>query len=200
MALNQFFRVNHLLSFLINDKKDPSKKGAMKRLGLLSVFLLLMVFTCKEGRNNETEIKQEKAITSNFDSFIAYAWNNKNMDSLRSVASEGYIRQLNGINVAENLNELEANMNIYFNGFPDLKVTILHRTIKNNQLFAQWSFEGTNTGVFGEEPATGKHVVVSGYTEVTFDEQANIMHEKIFYNELQFLQQLGYTLNKPIVE
>ncbi|MCP4976412.1 MAG: ester cyclase [Maribacter sp.] len=172
----------------------------MKRKGLLSVLLLLMVFTCKKGHDNALKSNQEKALGSNFNSFIEYAWNNKNMDSLRSVASTNYIRQLNGINVAENLNELEANMSIYFNGFPDLKVTILHKTIKNNQLFAQWGFEGTNTGVFGEAPATGKHVVVSGYTEVTFDDQAKIIQEKIFYNELQFLQQLGYSLNEPIVE
>ncbi len=172
----------------------------MKRLGLLSVLLLLMVFTCKKGNDNAMESKQEKAIASSFGSFIEYAWNNKNMDSLRSVSATNYTRQLNGINVAENLNELEANMNIYFKGFPDLKVSILHKTAKNNQLFAQWSFEGTNTGIFGEAPATGKHVVVSGYTELTFDDQAKIMQEKIFYNELQFLQQLGYTLNEPIVD
>ncbi|MBT8297324.1 MAG: ester cyclase [Maribacter sp.] len=172
----------------------------MKRKGLLSVILLFMIFTCSEGTNKTIESKREKAITSNFNSFIENAWNNKNMDSLRSVSGKDYIRQLNGINVAENLNELEANMNIYFNGFPDLKVTILNKTIKNNQLFAQWSFEATNTGIFGETPATGKHVVVSGYSELTFDNQFKIMHEKIYYNELQFLQQLGYTLNEPIVE
>jgi len=172
----------------------------MKRKGVLCVLLLIMIFNCKEGNINTIEIEREKTIASNFNSFIENAWNNKNMDSLRSVSDKEYVRQLNGINVAENLNELEANMNIYFNGFPDLKVTILNKTIKNNQLFAQWSFEATNTGVFGEAPATGKHVVVSGYSELTFDDQSKIMQEKIYYNELQFLQQLGYTLNEPILE
>ena len=172
----------------------------MKRLRLLSILLVLLVSSCNWNTGKQKADTIDMTMRKNFESFINNAWNKKDMDSLRSISITNYNRELNGINVAENLNELEANMNIYFQGFPDLKVSILDTTIKNNQLFAQWTFEGTNTGVFGETAATGKHVVVSGFSELTFDNQGKISEEKIYYNELQLLQQLGYTLNEPIVE
>jgi len=172
----------------------------MKRMGLLWLLLLVMILTCKPDHNDEMKTKQEQAITTNFNSFVENAWNNKNMDSLRSVSVENFIRHLNGIQVASNLNEMEANMKIFFNGFPDLKVSIESSTIKDNQLFAHWNFKGTNTGIFGEAPATGKSIIVGGYSELSFDTEGKIMQEDVYYNELQLLQQLGYTLNKPIVE
>ncbi|MBT8313399.1 MAG: ester cyclase [Maribacter sp.] len=172
----------------------------MKRTRLISIILVLLVSSCNINSEKHKAEAIDLAMRENFESFINNAWNKKNMDSLRSISITNYNRQLNGINVAENLNELEANMNIYFQGFPDLKVSILDTAIKNNRLFAQWTFEGTNTGVFGETPATGKHVIVSGFSELTFDDEGKISQEKVYYNELQLLQQLGYTLNEPIVE
>jgi len=172
----------------------------MKRMGLLSILLLVLVLTCKQGHNDELKTQQDLAIPANFNSFIENAWNNKNMDSLRSVSVENFIRHLNGIQVASNQNEMEAFMNIFFNGFPDLKVSIEHSTIKDNQLFARWTFKGTNTGIFGEAPATGKGIVVSGYSELSFDTEGKIIQEDVYYNELQLLQQLGYTLNEPIMD
>jgi steroid delta-isomerase-like uncharacterized protein len=171
----------------------------MKRMGLLSV-LLVMVLTCKQGHDDEMKTKQERAITTNFSSFVENAWNDKNMDSLRSVSVDNFIRHLNGIQVASNQNEMEANMNIFFNGFPDLKISIENSTIKDNQLFAHWTFKGTNTGKFGEAPATGKSIIVSGYSELSFDMEGKIIREDVYYNELQLLQQLGYTLNPPVVD
>ena len=172
----------------------------MKRMGLLSVLLLVVILTCKQGHIDEMKTKQEQAITTNFNSFIENAWNYKNMDSLKSVSVENFIRHLNGIQVASNQNEMEANMNIFFNGFPDLKISIENSTIKDNQLFAHWTFKGTNTGIFGEAPATGKSIIVSGYSELSFDTEGKIIREDVYYNELQLLQQLGYTLNPPIVD
>lgn len=172
----------------------------MKRSAILLSILIILFSNCSENGKNAMAKSKENTMKQNFNSFVENAWNEKNMDSLRSVAIENYNRELNGIIVAENLNELEANLNIFFTGFPNLKISILNKTTKDNQLFTQWTFEGTNTGVFGETPATGKHVVVSGYSELTFDEQGKISQEKIYYNELQLLQQLGYTLNQPIVE
>jgi len=172
----------------------------MKRLGLLSIILLVLVLTCKSVHNDELKIIQEQAITTNFNSFVENAWNFKNMDSLRSVSVDTMIRHLNGIQVASNQNEMEANMNIFFKGFPDLKVSILNSTIKDNQLFAHWTFKGTNTGIFGEAPATGKSIIVSGYSELSFNTEGKIIQEDVYYNELQLLQQLGYTLNPPVVD
>lgn len=122
------------------------------------------------------------------------------MDTLKKISAENYSRNLNGIEMAVNQSEMQANMNIYFKGFPDMKVSVEEQTIKGNRLFAKWTFTGTNTGVFGESPATGKKVNVSGHSELTFDQEGKIVREDIYYNELELLQQLGYTLNKPLMD
>ena len=172
----------------------------MGRMGIVLVILMLLGSNCKENGGNENTNRIENTMTKNFDIYIEQAWNKQNMDSLRTIAVENYSRELNGIEVANNLNELEANLNIYFTGFPDLTLSIDHCVIKNNQLFTQWTFEGNNTGTFGESIATGKHVIVSGYSEISFDKVGRIKNEKTYYNELAFLQQMGYSLIPPIVD
>lgn len=172
----------------------------MGRKKIVWVIIVFLILGCKKNLKSDSTIVFEDTMAKNFDTYITHAWNQKNMDSLRTISVQNCSRQLNGIMIAENLNELEANLNIYFIGFPDLKISIDHSAIKNNQLFALWTFEGTNTGTFAETNATGKHITVSGYTEMTFDHMGKIASEKTFYNELAFLQQLGYALVPPIVD
>jgi len=79
-------------------------------------------------------------------------------------------------------------------------VKINEITFNENQAYFYWVFTGTNTGVFGEIPATGKKVIVKGFTIVHFNNEGQIFHENVYYNELDLLQQLGYTLLPPIVD
>jgi len=91
-------------------------------------------------------------------------------------------------------------MNIYFIGFPDATVTVSEISTVDNLLFTRWNFSGTNTGVFGDFPATGKKVDVSGCSTLKFNNEGKIASEDVYYNELELLQQLGYTLNPPVLE
>lgn len=77
----------------------------MKRMGLLSIALVLMITNCNEPNGEQKANMRVRAIAANFNSFIENAWNQKNMDSLRSISTENYIRHLNGIEVATNQNE-----------------------------------------------------------------------------------------------
>ena len=142
----------------------------------------------------------EGVVKANFNNFIEYGWNNANMDSLRGVLAENYVKHLNGIQIAANQSEMEANMNIYFTGFPDGEVSIDNVLIKNNNLFANWTYSGTNTGVFGETPPTGKKINIQGSCNLQFNEKGEILREAVYFNELELLQQLGYTLNPPVLE
>jgi len=63
-----------------------------------------------------------------------------------------------------------------------------------------WTILGTNTGVFGESPPTGKKIKINGITHIKFDNKGKIIYEDVFYNELLLLQQLGYTLLPPTLE
>lgn len=157
----------------------------------------MLVISCNNQQTDKKFI-QDIIITNN-NTFVEYCWNKRDFSKLSSIATENLIRNLNGIKVATNQKEMAANMNVFFIGFPDLKVTLNNTYIINNLVFTDWTFIGTNTGEFGETPATGKKVKVSGFSIVYFNSEGKMYQEDIYYNELEFLQQLGYTLNPPIV-
>ncbi len=163
--------------------------------------LFLFAVQCRtqtEDLGDAGEPEQNEAIILDcYETFIDHAWNRKDMDSLRAVSAESYIRTLNGIQVAGNQSEMEANMKVYFTGFPDGHLTLGSTIIKDSLLVSKWNFRGTNTGIFGEKPPTGKRVDVSGFSEIFFDSNGKMIREDIYYNELELLQQLGYTLVPP---
>ncbi len=144
----------------------------------------------------DTEYK-EALILDSYQTFIDHAWNQKDMDSLRAVSVENYTRTLNGIRVAGNQHEMEAIMKVCFTGFPDGRLSLESAMAKDVHLVTKWTFRGTNTGVFGENPPTGKRVDISGFSEIRFNGIGKIIREDIYYNELELLQQLGYTLIPP---
>jgi len=171
----------------------------------LAIALLIALFSsCKDGQRLENDSlvmgTHEALLRSTFHNFVEHAWNDSNMDSLKTLVEENFVKHLNGIQIAGNQSEMEANMNIYFKGFPDGKVSTQNIQVKGDHLFAQWVYTGTNTGIFGEYPPTGKKVNVHGYTHIQFNDIGKMTREAIYYNELELLQQLGYTLNPPVLE
>ena len=47
---------------------------------------------------------------------------------------------------------------------------------------------------------TNKKVKINGFSHLYFNEEGRIYREDIFYNELEFLQQMGYSLKAPILK
>jgi predicted ester cyclase len=111
-----------------------------------------------------------------------------------------FIRKLNGIRVAKSSNEMEAHMKVFFNAFPDLEISLEEIDIKGNNIFLIWQSTGTNTGVYGEVGATGKKVKINGMSKLYFDEVGQMYREYVYFNELDLLQQLGYSLSFPNLE
>jgi steroid delta-isomerase-like uncharacterized protein len=175
----------------------------MKMNIVMSALIMLLFFSCKEhGADNGGQVSQDlksNLMKKNFDRFIE-SLNNKDLVAFRQVSINDCIRNLNGITVARHQNEMEANINVFFNGFPDAKVTADEVSTSDNLLFARWTLAGTNTGNFGDYPPTGKKVKVSGCSSVQFNEQGQMVREDVYYNELELLQQLGYTLNPPVLK
>ncbi len=174
----------------------------MKLIGLLLTLFTMVMLSCKNNDQLQADgySEQERLIVTNFGNFIEASWNEKNMDTLKSVSTENYIRNQNGIQVASNQSEMQALMNVYFMGFPDAKMTIDTIVVKDQQLFTRWTFNGTNTGVFGGTPATGKKISLSGCATASFNTKGKMIQENVYYNELELLQQLGYTLVPPVLE
>ena len=46
--------------------------------------------------------------------------------------------------------------------FPDIRITIEDQIVAGNKVATRWVAEGTNSGPFGNVPATGRHVRIDG--------------------------------------
>lgn len=172
----------------------------MKAQTISFVMVFLVFISCNNLQNGQTEKDIENIIKANLNTFIEDCWNKKDLTPLSSISTEDVIRKVNGLTISKNKNEMEASMTIYFIGFPDLVITNSNTYIKDNLAFIDFIFSGTNTGVFAEYPATGKKVKVKGFSILHYNDEGKMYMEDICYNELDLLQQLGYTLNPPILE
>jgi len=174
----------------------------MRTLILMSVMFILLVISCKkqdQDHYTKTEIR-EKAIIEKTDIFIDAFHIERDSSQLDTILTDDYVRYMNSIKVASNPEELKASIKVFFTGFPDVALANSDKIIKDNHVFLHWVFTGTNTGVFGETPATGKKVKISGLSHLYFNDDGKMYREDLFYNELDLLQQLGYSLVSPIVK
>jgi steroid delta-isomerase-like uncharacterized protein len=167
----------------------------MARITFYCSVLFLFLFSC-----NNDYLNTEKRHQESINTFIDSCWNKKDLSLVSRIFADDFSRIVNSVHIASSSIELEANMDVYFTGFPDLNIKINNLIIKSDQAFLSWTFTGTNTGTFGEVSATGKKVKVNGFTRIIFNEDGKILHEDVYFNDLDFLQQLGYTLVPPNVE
>lgn len=166
----------------------------MIKILLIASLFLLPLNSCDDKANSTEKEEMNKNTVINFVSGI---WNEKDLAQLDQFFSQEFKRRVNNVEIASNKEELTANIQVYLTGFPDLNLTIDDILPYRDQVIMNWTITGTNTGVFGEYPATGKKIKVSGLSRLSFDQAGKIHHEDIYYNELSLLQQLGYSLTPP---
>lgn len=140
----------------------------------------------------------QKIIDQNFDDFIYTFHNKQDISVLDGLLAPNYVRYMNGVKAATGAKELGEGMRkTFMKAFPNMKITASERVYDGNKLFFYWSFKGTNTGEFNGVPATGKKVEISGLSEGRFNSDGKMYLEKVFFNELDLMNQLGYTLSPP---
>ena len=193
-------RPNPLVFFLINRLFSGSlQMEIMKTTFTFFALTTLLIVSCGQP-NLVSDTIDSEIIEAKVSNYLT-AENSIGEHSADSLLTENFIRNINGIEMVSNINEHRANMHIFLTGFPDMILIFPTRLIKDSQAYIGWtSFTGTNTGAFGELKATGKKVKISGISHLYFDESNKIYKEDVFYNELDLIQQLGYTLNPPITE
>jgi predicted ester cyclase len=167
---------------------------------VIYIFIFFVVITACRPENKNAELSMNDLLSNNLSVFIDSCWNDQNVSKLNELVEKNFVRMLNGINVAGNENEMAAHMNVYFTGFPDLNIQYSDAYIEGNNIFMNWECTGSNTGVFGEMRATGKKIKIQGLTHLYFTEEGKLYKEDVYYNELDLLQQLGYTLTAPVLE
>lgn len=174
------------------------------------IFPILMIIGCISCKNNQEhqfqnsnngktdnrKIVKKNNLAYSIDAYL----NSKDEGEIDSLVTENYLRNMNGIPVVTNKTELKARLNLYTVGFPDYNISMGNSKVCENQGYVDWIFTGTNTGQFAELMPTGKKVKIKGFSHLYFNGEGHIYREDIYYNELEFLQQLGYSLEAPIVK
>ncbi|MCK0146962.1 ester cyclase [Arenibacter sp. F26102] len=179
----------------------------MKSPVILFMFMVMGCISCKNDsktvgneiiteNNDSQEITEKNKLQSSIDAYL----NIKDEEEINGMVTDNYIRNMNGIPVVTNKSELKARINLYTTGFPDHNISLSNSNVCENEGYVNWVFYGTHTGQFADVTATGKKVKINGFSHLYFNEEGQIYQEDIFYNELEFLQQLGYSLVAPILE
>lgn len=163
------------------------------------VFLTIICVSCMDNKQ-VTIHKDLDAIEAKVAKIIEIYQDETYQSKINSLVSENYIRNMNGIEMVSNRTELKALLELYFVGFPDINISQKVSRVCNNEAYITWTMTGTNTGIFSEAIATGKKVKISGCSHLYFNKNGKLEQEDVFYNELYFLQQLGYTLTPPILK
>jgi len=161
----------------------------------ICLFLLSCLNPSKDLKKDESEELNRISLAS----FLEKGWNEKDLGSVDTFFSDAFIREVNSVKLASNKKELRANMQVYFTGFPDLKIEIDNMVSEGDQVYINWTISGTNTGIFGELQPTGKKIKIGGISRVDFNKEGQIVREEVYYNELSLLQQMGHTLKPPVL-
>lgn len=149
-----------------------------------------------EAKNNMPP--DQKIMDQNLDILLDRFHNAKDITVLDNILATSYVRYMNGVKVATGAKELGESMSTTFmKAFPDMKITNSERIYNGNKVYIHWGFKGTNTGEFNGAPPTGKKVETTGISEVQFNGEGQLYLEKVFFNESDLLNQLGYTVNPP---
>lgn len=175
----------------------------MKSPMVLLVFMVIGCVSCKNNQVQEVNEPMEQSdrvlvvTKNNLESIIIDYMNPKGEKEIDSLITEDYLRNMNGIPVVTNKTELKAKLSLFGTGFPDYAINVGNSRVCDNQGYVDWIFTGTNTGQFADLMATGKKVKINGFSHLYFNAEGRIYREDTFYNELEFLQQLGYSLETP---
>jgi len=166
---------------------------------VLTVMSFLLWISCQENKH-QRDLEMQEQLQAQLVLYIDSCWNKQNAKLLGELTTSGFMRHLNGIRVAKSAIEMEAHMKVFFNAFPDLEISLAETEIVESKIFLLWQATGTNTGVYGEVAATGKKVKINGMSQLYFDEIGKLYREDVYFNELDLLQQLGYSLTFPNLE
>lgn len=147
-----------------------------------------------EAMKNMPEI--EKTIMANHNKMVE-AWSSNDAEAFKALSVANVIRNSNGTSQASNQIEYADMMNQFHTGFPDFNVKMDSYFLKDGKSYINWTCTGTNTGPFMDNPPTGKKIEIHGFSVWTFDSDGLAVQEDSFFDNMDMLSQLGYTLTPP---
>lgn len=169
---------------------------------VLTIALLASCNQQKKDVETEAESKQkamEEKIVATNDALFA-AWNSGDSAMMEANMTPDFIRKQNGEQSAKNREEYIGLMKTFRTAIPDMNFEYELMEVSGNKTFSKWTAKGTNTGMFGDQPATGKSSVTHGFTILTYNDEGTAISEEAYMDPLSYLQAWGYTLTPPTIE
>ncbi len=173
----------------------------MKKLLLILplVILLCLTFGCQQGEEVAEGISEEEAIVL-LDKALEI-WNDGNLALVEDVFAPEVVARTSTF--PEDIVGLEGIKNwVKFarTAFPDMHMTFDEIIVKGDNIVGRFTVTGTNTGPLsmpvGDLPPTGQKVRFSGLG-IDRVKNGKITEELVFYNVLDMMLQLGFTLTPP---
>jgi len=162
----------------------------------LSIVFLLVTISCDSPPKKEVVVEIIKPDTKVEDNIKKYShiWD--------EILNKGKLEMFNETNFTkdvlihanpENVVGIDGARGMYsqfLTGFSDIEFTINDIFGQDDKLVKYWTFKGKHTGEFFGIPASGNSVDLQGTTLVKM-KNGKITEEQDFYDNLEFLQQLG---------
>jgi len=187
--------INSQLFFFEITHKFSIRRVTVKKSLMIIPLVILLCFTFSCQQQIEKGITEEEAQV--FTNRILEMWNKANLTIVDEVYANEIVRHDCG--VPEEIVGLENMKNYlenFFNAFPDLNLTVDEMIVAGNKMVQRWTFTGTNTGSMNDMPPTGKKVRFSG-ASIAHMVNGKAVEIWDFYNVLDMMQQLGFTLTPP---
>ncbi len=133
-------------------------------------------------------IEEDKSLVKRF---YEEVWNQGNMDVTSEVFAEDYVRHDLRRTKALPRPAGQAKVASDFRAaFPDLRMQVDLLLAEGDLVAARWTTEGTNTGPWGDAPATAKRAMFSGVNIFRFKD-GKVVELWNHRDDLGLMQQLG---------
>lgn len=117
-------------------------------------------------------------------------WNKHNLDAIDEFYAPDFVNHNAPPGFPGDRDGLRALIGMYLSAFPDLKVTNEDELVDGDKVISRWIATGTNTGQFGELPATGKRIQTHGIS-ISRIADGKIVEVWSESDQMDLMQQLG---------
>jgi predicted ester cyclase len=163
----------------------------MKKQILIAITAMFFLTSCADNAKNAELVKKSTVEASNikfYNNIWEVAINEGRANILDSVYADNAV--LHTVPETKGKVNCAAYYKNYVTGFTNRKFIVKEVIASGNKLVKYWQFKGKHTGVFFGIQATNKDVDVIGCTIATIVD-GKITEEQDFFDNLEFLQQLG---------
>lgn len=167
---------------------------SIRLTGFSAAFLLLAA--CAGPASNGQDSEREQQLLA-VNAALFQAWNDNNTEILNANTVENFERYGNGVLEASNQAEYAGFMAVFHTAIPDFAITASDPFVRGDKTYTRWTVTGTNTGMFNENPPTGKASTTHGFTILTYNAEGKVIKEEAFFDHLSYLTAWGYTVTPP---